>query len=280
MPVTISEGWASRSSSINSDNASVNVLYLVNGTDDDTAVLAAVVAGAPATWTVSAGLTLVKDTINYDRISHTSWVASVRYAQFPKTERTDTSTIYNFEIGTETAHITQSKETVARYNTLGIHNPPTNNVADFKGAIGVTSDGVDGCDILIGSVNFSETRYIAKSLITGAWKLNLAQLAGKWNNASFKGFAAKEVQFLGCSGSQRGNENLEITFKFRAVPNVTGLTIGDITGIDKKGAEYIWVRYQEQLDPDSNTIVRRPKNVHVERVYDYADFSLIGIGTT
>ena len=83
---------------------------------------------------------------------------------------------------------------------------------------------------------------------------------------------------MGASGSQKGNDDWEITFKFAASPNVTGITKGDIDGIDKKGWEYLWVQFADS--ESSNKLIKVPSAVFVERVYDSSDFSLLGIGTT
>ncbi len=85
-----------------------------------------------------------------------------------------------------------------------------------------------------------------------------------------------EVLFLGASGSKRGKEDWEITFKFAASPNITGLTVGPITGIAKRGWDYLWVRYLD--DEDSFQIIRRPVAAYVERVYEFGNFADIGIG--
>ena len=37
------------------------------------------------------------------------------------------------------------------------------------------------------------------------------------------------------AGTKRGSGDWEIAYRFAASPNVTGLTVGDITGINKKG---------------------------------------------
>jgi len=84
---------------------------------------------------------------------------------------------------------------------------------------------------------------------------------------------------LGASGSKRGQEDWEITFRFAASPNVTGLVIGDIRGINKKGWEYLWVRYTDDEDAAAKTLVKRPIAAYVEQVYPYGDFSGLGIGT-
>jgi hypothetical protein len=126
-------------------------------------------------------------------------------------------------------HMTQSLATVNSYALPG-EDPP-----DFKGAIGVNNDSVEGTDITIPVYNFKETHYIPIALVTPAYKAALFYLTGKVNDAPFKGFARGEVLFLGASGSQQGTEDWEIAFKFAASPNATDLTVGDITGIEKKG---------------------------------------------
>ena len=83
----------------------------------------------------------------------------------------------------------------------------------------------------------------------------------------------------GPAGSKRGDEDWEITFRFAASPNKTGLTVGDITGIDKKGWEYMWVRYADAEDATAKAIVKKPVAVYIEKVYEEGDFSQLGIGT-
>ena len=65
----------------------------------------------------------------------------------------------------------------------------------------------------------------------------------------------------------------------RASPNRTGITVGDITGIAKKGWEYLWVRYEDAEDSTAKTLVKRPVAAYVEKVYESGDFAALGIGT-
>ena len=53
----------------------------------------------------------------------------------------------------------------------------------------------------------------------------------------------------------------------------------DITGIDKKGWEYLWVRYADVEDDAAKVLVKRPIGAYVEQVYDYASFLALGIGS-
>jgi len=260
----IIEKYDSRETTVGVENPSVELLYVVDGTEDDAAVRALVEATIPAIY---AGLVFQSYHISHQGSG--LWEVSVRYGKKEPKEPGESS--FSFDTGGGTTHITQSLQTVNSYA------PPGEAPPDFKGAIGVNNDSVEGTDITIPVYNFKETHYIPIALVTPAYKATLFYLTGKVNAAPFKGFAPGEVLFMGASGSQRGQEDWEITFSFAASPNATGLTIGDITGIDKKGWEYLWVRYQDSEDAD--VLVKQPAAVYVEQVYPYGDFSLLGIGT-
>ena len=264
MPVTIVEKFDSREATVGVDSPNIDLLYVVQGTDNDAVVKATVESTIPAIYDG-----LVFQDYHITPLGAGVWEVSVRYG---KKEPKDTGeSQFSFDTGGGTTHITQSLQTVARYA------PPGKVAPDFRGAIGVTHDSVEGTDITIPVYNFTETHYVDASLVTGAYKATLFALTGKTNNGAFKGFARGEVLFLGASGSLRSQEDWEITFRFAASPNVTGLVIGDIAGVDKKGWEYLWVRYADA--EDQNVLVKKPIAVYVERVYEEGDFSLLGIGT-
>ena len=61
---------------------------------------------------------------------------------------------------------------------------------DYGGAISVDSEGnVNGIDITMPVMNFSETHYFRASKVTTAYKKRLAELTGTVNNGKFKGYA-------------------------------------------------------------------------------------------
>ena len=269
MPITVSEKFDSRPAA-DGDNPSAELKYLVEGTGDEQQALAALESGTPPTYSG-----LLRQTWSVDPVGDGScyWEGVVRYGQMSGGPKEVGESSFQFDTGGGSMHVTQAKEHVASYAPSGETAP------DFKGAIGVTHDSVDGCDIVVPVYNWSETHYFDKTFVTGPYKATLFALTGRTNNASFKGFAADEVLFLGASGSQRGDESWEITFRFAASPNVTGLVIGEITGINKKGWEYLWVRYKDAEDAGAKCLVKKPASVHVERVYDAANFAGLGIGT-
>ena len=83
--------------------------------------------------------------------------------------------------------------------------------------------------------------------------------------------------FLGASGTKRGQDDWELTFRFAASPNVANLQLGNITGIQKEGWQYLWVRYADDEDTTAKTLIKRPVSAYVEQVYPYGDFSLLGL---
>ena len=137
---------------------------------------------------------------------------------------------------------------------------------------------VEGVDITVPVYHFAETHYLAADVVTETYRGVLFSLTGRINNSAFKGFAAGECLFLGATGSMRDLGDWEINFRFAASPNATGLTIGNITGISKKGWEYLWVRYADVEDGAAHTLVKRPVAVYVEQVYEYGNLSLLLIG--
>ena len=265
MPIAVHEKWESRETT-EGDSPSVDLIYIVRGTDDDLAAKSALAAVAPVLYDG-----LVRQSLHIQRIAQDIWEGSVRYGQLQPPETGDST--YQFDTGGGTQHITQSLATVGRYA------PPGKAAPDFKGAIGVTHDNVEGVDITVPVFHFSETHYIASELVTGGYKATLFALTGKVNGAAFRGFSPGEVLFLGASGSKRGQDDWEITFRFAASPNVSGLQLGNITGINKKGWEYLWVRYADDEDAAAKVLVKKPIAAYVEQVYPYGNFSGLGIGT-
>ena len=262
MAVTVHEKWDSRETTI-SEDSTVDLRYIIRGTDDDATANSALLAASPVLY---GGL--IRQSAHTERIAEDAWEGSVRYGQLEPPETCDSS--FSFDTGGGSQHVTQSLATVGAYSASG---PPPN----FHGAIGATRDSVEGVDITVPVYNFTETHYIATPLVTAAYKATLFYLTGTVNNAPFRGFAAGEVLFMGASGSKRGQDDWEITYRFAASPNVTGLVVGAITGINKRGWEYLWVRYEDAEDTAAKALVKQPRAVYVEQVYLYGNFAGLGI---
>jgi len=264
MAITIEEMFDSRET-IEGDNPAITLKFIIKGTDNDIEAKTSLFSTTPGIYDG-----LVRQNWSVEYHGPLMWLGTVRYGPLQRQPETGQS-VFQFDTGGGTQHITQS------LCTMGAYAPPGRTAPYFGGAIGVTRDNVEGVDITVPVFNFSETHYIPAAWITPAYQSVLFNLTGKVNNSGFRWFAAGECLFLGASGAQRGQEDWEITYRFAASPNRTGIIIGDITGIAKKGWEYLWVRYEDAEDTGANALVKRPMAVYVEQVYDWADFSLLGI---
>ena len=261
--ITVEERIESRKTT-QGDDPTIELRFWISGTSDDLTARACLAAVAPAIY-----LGLVRKEYTVDPISSDLWDGTVSYGRRKKPETGESS--YQFDTGGGSQKITQSLGTT-RYAKAGETAP------DFKGAIGVTKDNVEGVDIQVPEFHFGETHYLPVAAVDAAYKLLLYTITGCTNNAPWRGYAAGEVLFLGASGSQRSEDDWEISYKFAASPNITGLTIGEITDIAKGGWQYLWTRYEDAEDTAAKCLVKKPKAVYVETVYRSADFSLLGIG--
>jgi hypothetical protein len=190
----------------------------------------------------------------------------------------------SFDTTGGTQHITQAESEVGYPSGFGGAN------YQFM-AIGVDANGVNGVDIVAPQLQWQESYEVPNAYVTSNYIKSLAMVTGTTNNASFRSFAAGEVLFVGCSGSQewddqKGRGPWSLSYRFIASPNagagqtLPAKSVGDITGIEKKGHEYLWVRYEESVAGASNALLKKPKAVYVNKVYRESSFSLLGIGTT
>lgn len=249
-----------------SAKSSAEIPYIVRQAADEAAVKAAALAATPIFYGVMAR----KSIEIAERVNQDTWKITVRYeAAEEKEKEEEPEPAYSFDTGGGTQHITQSIQTVGKYG------PKASDL--LGGAIGFDGEHVQGVDITIPVFNFSETHFLPNSVVNTGYKANIFKMTGKVNSGGFRGFAAGEVLFLGASGSRRGEEDWEIAFRFAALPNRDGIQVGDIGGISKKGWEYMWVQYADEVDDAKKQIVKKPVAVYIEKVYPSTGFSGLGI---
>lgn len=273
MAIECQEKFGSRRTTTNEQQitTSVETLWWVRGTSDSFEARGALVANAPP---------IIVDPV-YDRalwrteheieqVGPDLWECTVSYELPDKSSPqngNDGAPQFAFDTTGGTAHITQSK------GTRGYGD----NAPDYQGAIGVTKDSVEGCDIPIPALKLSYTYYMPAALVTIGYARTLATLTGCMNAQPWRSFAAGEVVFLGAAGSSQQDGIVPITYQFEVQQNVEGLAIGDITGIAKRGWEYLWCAYEDVADETAKATIKRPKWVFVEQVMAEADFSLLGV---
>jgi len=247
-------------------NAQGRRRYQVHGTTDRALAYALACTASP---TLQGGL--VRQNVSIEQLGDDVWQADAHYGVMEAGNAGDVS--WSFEIGVESFHITNALEHVATYPAGG---------PDHKGAIGVRQDGsgrtVEGVDIKIPVFTWEETHYVNyETVASHGFVQTLEETTAKINDAAWRIWTKGEILFLGASGSKRGEEPVAMTYRFAVSQSLVNQTIGTITGISKEGHNYLWVEYENEEDAGADKLVSRPKAVHVERVYDYADFTQLGL---
>jgi hypothetical protein len=275
MAFTITEHWTSRAGNDGDNPSRVRVYTLVTNaanfdTDDPFTALA---SAAPTT-----DASLPRRTIQIDPIGPYSYGGKVTYGrQGGSDSAADPPEVgdeeFNFRISADTKHIT-----VGREHIVSLPASPAN---PYQGAIGVTADDVQGCDILVPVFGFSVTKWFDTADIDSAFIQALCAQCTTTNNGTWRGYAAGEVLFLGASGgpvSGPSSAMTEITFDFAAAKNLASVSVGSLGTIAVKGWEHLWVRFKD--DVASNKFVQVPESAHVERVYESSTFSSLPIASS
>jgi hypothetical protein len=262
--------------------------YKIFGTADDVELHAAINAEVSANgqyWQYPGlpNMKLYAESYSVSFLGDNAWQLQISYSKDGAEDGTEPlKRARSFDTTGGTQHITQACS-VGSGGTLDFEKRFPSSATNMSGAIGVDGNGVNGVDIVVPQLQWQESYDVPNSYVTSAWIRGVAGVTGTTNNATFRGFEAGEVLFVGCSGSQewddqKGRGPWSLSFRFVASKNVTGQTIGSISGIEKKGHEYLWVRYEDAVS--SNTLLKQPKAVYVSKVYKDSDFSALGIGTT
>jgi len=247
--------------------------YAVTGTDSDLIAKANVESESPSTYDGLAR----KDVVLEKQTRAERFVFRVAYGDADgggkETPKSPGESSFRFDTTGGTDHITQSLNT--RFSAASAGNAP-----DMNQAIGVVPGvGVEGCDITVPKFSWSDT--LCVSSVSAAYIDKLYRLTGKTNddvytNAGGNTFEAGEVLFLGAQGAVRTSDtNWELQFHHAAIPNQFGLQIADWAIVNKKGWEYLWVMYED--DEDEDTLIKVPRFVYIEQVYESGDFYDIGL---
>lgn len=265
------ERHRSRPSVVSTDPArsSIELHFEILGTDDDMVARATAGDNLPETYQLDPedpAFLLPLESYSIDYQGGGVWFGVARY-QFKGDGK------LTFEIGGGTQKITQSIRTVRTYQASGFdvpYDPP-----NFRGAIGANGETVEGCEIYVSSMVINRTYRFDPGHVTTAQINKWADLAGTVNEYVWQGREGGEVLFIGCQGQIQDGGG-EVTFKFGVRKNRDDITVGDMTGVEKEGWEYMWVRYAQV--EDEGVAIRVPVNVYIEQVYELSDFTELGLG--
>lgn len=301
MPLTWIEDATSRTATIfrlgRRDPSTRQRVFNVIGTADEDALHASAntaISTQYPYWTYPGQpqVKLRAESYSVEYLGDTAWRVSIQYEKVGADDATQAAPLKrtrSFDTTGGTQHITQGR--VVNGASERVYGPAgAGDGIDMKGAIAVDENGVNGVDIIVPQLQWTETYDVPSNYVTAAYIRQCHLLTGSVNAAAFRGFAGGEVLFAGMTGSQewddqRGNGPWSLSYRFIASPNrgpdLGGLpaeAIGDITAYNKKGHEFLWIKYASQEDTVKNQLRRIPLAVYVNPVYPESDFSKLGIG--
>lgn len=269
--ITVEQAWDAVDYTRNeqdSAQSSATFVFIARGSKNEDEIIAAVRDFAPEILGAEYENLPRQSIAISERLTEDDWKVSVVYADSGRNGQYDDSgeqePQYNFEISAGT------KKTV--YAIKHVKTYPSSAQVPKAGI----NDG-EGVEIIYPVSRFSETHFMTSEKVSTSYRRKVAELVGKINNASFKGYSKGQVLFMGCTGSRTGREKWQITFSFAVSHKQTGISIGDISGISKDPWDVIWCQYEEGENNNRTETIKKVKAVHVEQVYEEGNFGTLGI---
>ena len=276
MATRVEEAYTERDQKVNAKGevTEIEIPYIVFEAMNEDAALSAARTKAAGVSVKDMELDEVEVT---ERVNKDTWKVKAIWKREDGGEDDDDdeeeTSSFAFDTGGGTMHRNQSLKTVSKV---------PNDAPDFNGAIEVDNEGnVNGVDVTMPVLNFTETHTMNGSRVTTSYKKTVAALTGTVNSSSFRGFSAGEVLFLGASGTKRSkkpNAPWEITFRFAVSPNQSSLQVGKLKVSNKRGWDYLWVRYADKVAENKKNVIKEPVAAYVEQVYPEGDFGNLGLG--
>ena len=304
MSATISEIISSRkiSGELSGDSYGIELAYVIENTDSDSAALTALLGagGAPTTFT-SNSIALVRDTIDLDPdYVNTSgntgiWFAKVKYItpeaarlKARKKERLDEvaeeaprdkepEIRRSFEASPTSVNRPYSLNTVGTFGT---------DAPNLKGAIELDEQGIRGADIQVAQQSFTlEKEYTEAQFLANRQTWARYATPAHVNSSPYEGFAAGEVLYIGFTAQDqfeydRDTDTLTVSYRvtfrfavqFNGVPDISSNSLPDgATLTSKQGWDYFWIFREREEGALPSEVT--PVGAYYERVYPRANFS-------
>lgn len=249
---------ATDSRKVRGNPGGIELNYHLAGVIDDVAAWSYALGNTTPMW-IAAGQILYRQDVQLDHRGNGLWSVTVPYG--PENKQVGQ---WDFDFDTQggTVRIFQAKAT--QVFPAG---------PDNKDAIDVQGNDVRGTEIVIPALRMNYTFRHPLGVVNEAYARNIARNTGKTNDRTWHGFAAGECLFLGATGRSGSQSEATIGYSIACSENVTGLTIGAIANVAKKGWESTWISYKDLVD--AGKPVKQPEYVYVQRVYDECNFSAV-----
>lgn len=274
----------SREFTIDASTSSITTEWFLSGLSDEGTVRAFAVAKTPRIFR-----RLIRSSIRAQPVGKQEWYVTIEYGTLTGVNPDSTgaggqggapinlSPSFGFDTGGATANVMQSVRTISQTTPFGVTLGTRANkfTLDNQRAIGVSKDGVAGCDKILPTFQWQYDQRLVK--VPGSYLITLASLTGTVCSTKFFGFGRREVLYLGASGRATWEDGWTITHKFLVAPTRKNVRISDAIVVDEvRGHDYLWVGYGPKQV--GQWVLQVPIAAYVEQIYEEGDFWLIGIG--
>lgn len=226
--------------------------------------------------TVSEDIILLLTEHSADQVGD-KWKVTLTYS-VDASESNPSYVQFGVDIGGDTAHIQKALETRSEVSRIEFSPPFTDPAIlppETYNLIGLTKDTIEGVDVIARGLKFNITAYYSSAVWSPSVLLTWAVLQSGYNDATFYGFAAGEVQLLSISAQGEVYKKVPVTFNFKAAPNINGVADLPFTPLFGLGHDFVDYLYGAEIS--ENFPVRAPLYRYVRRVYDPVNFDLLGL---
>lgn len=237
--------------------------YLAMGEFDNLAVQNYARLATPTAVFTTGGMLYRQNVL----VEPNGWAKYLVTVPYGKKQRETGSYTFNFDTTGGSVLIKAAREHIASYPA------ETGNENPHLGAIGVTADNkdVEGTEVVIPALKLTVTFRHPSGVVTMPYVKTLARATGKTNSLEFLTYDAGELLYLGSTGSDGSETEAEVAYNFAASENIAAATIAGVSGIAKKGFEYVWIQWKPAVT--AGEAATQARRVHVEEVYAACDFA-------
>ena len=253
-----------------SSKSSATIYYIVAGTTNDA-------DACVATWNFAAETYLGmprKSVAVAERLTDDSWKIEVRYGNDDASGggSDDGESTVSFDCGGGSKHLNY-----AISDKIIKGDKKSGGAINWNGKAGSDME-ISGIDIPTAQLRETYTKMMSLSRITTSYKRKVAELVGKVNSSSFKGWSAGEVMFLGMSYSapDSASQRVAVTFNFLIQPNEKNVKVAG-ESVSKKGFEYVWAISKSVVDSATNMPKLEVEALYLATVCEEGNFSVLGL---
>lgn len=287
MSIIVYESWGDGqySSTLTKESSGSSKVFC-EGTNDLRAAASAIQSWLPATLfdlNSGSGYLLLDKFGPITRIAEYAFECPVSYVdpEGSGSDKRDPPKLGEFKVDFDVSTINQ-RVTFSEAGSYTAYVDPAYADPNPHGAINFSKhDGkvkVEGIDIRVPSLKFSVAYRLPRGTITTAYVKKLRDKVLKRNSAKWLSWGARELLFVGATGSQAVFGEPELKFDFETDIEVKK-TFGDIPEVTKPPHDYLDLVYDTEADEAAKKLVSKPIAAYVHNFYGVTNFpALFGFG--